>query len=208
MDVAEEAVWVGTLFDRAGAPGPNGATFLEFWAGRLANALEEQGISRDTANAVLSVRPGNPLDVMARAKALDEIRQSPDFEGLMVGYRRAANLLRTADPADIPAPGRPLAERPENFADRAEADLHLETKMARQAVETYLQSPEPDYRAVLGHLLQLKPTIDRFFEAVMVMSDDPPTRRRRLGLLDSVRQAFLRIADFSALPNAPGQKTL
>jgi glycyl-tRNA synthetase beta chain len=208
LDVLSEGGWLGTLYDRAGAPGPDGAAFQEFWVGRLASALEERGISKDTANAVLAVRPGNPLDVTARAKALDEIRQSPDFEGLMVGYRRAANLLRSADPADIPPPGQPLAERSENFTDRAEADLHLETKMARQAVETYLQAPEPDYGAVLKHLLDLKPTIDRFFEAVMVMVDDPATRRRRLGLLESVRQAFLRIADFGALPNAPGQKTL
>ena len=79
--------------------------------------------------------------------------------------------------------------------------------MARQALETYLQSPSPDYAAILRHLLGLKPSIDAFFEAVMVMTDDVPTRRRRLGLLEAVRQTFLRIADFSALPIATGQKT-
>ena len=208
LDVAEAAGWVGALYDQEGLPGPDGAAVLQFWIGRLASALEEQGISKETANAVLAVRPGNPLDVLARAHALDEIRQTTDFEGLMVGYRRAANLLRSADPADIPSLGQPLAERPENFTDGAEADLHLETKMARQAVETYLRSPDPDYRAAVRHLLGLKPSIDRFFEAVLVMAEDSTTRRRRLGLLESVRQTFSRIADFSALPNAPGQKTL
>jgi glycyl-tRNA synthetase beta chain len=208
VDVVAITNWIETIYDRDGLPGGNGTAFHEFWTGRLASALEEKGVSKETANAVLAVRPGDPLDVAARAAALDKIRQSPDFEGLMVGYRRAANLLRSADPADIPAPGRPLAERPENFTDSAEADLHLETKMARQAVETHLQSPEPDYAAVLQHLLALRPAIDRFFDAVMVMDPDPAARRRRLGLLDAVRQAFTRIADFSALPNAPGQKTL
>lgn len=208
LDVVAEAEWLGTLYDRDGVPAADGGAFGEFWAGRLASALEELSVSKETANAVLAVRPGNPLDVLARARALDEIRQSADFDGLMVGYRRAANLLRSADPADVPTPGRPLAERSENFTESAEADLHLETKMARQAVETYLLSPEPDYRAVLRHLLNLKPSIDRFFDAVMVMADDPPTRRRRLGLLEAVRHAFTRIADFSALPNAPGQKTV
>jgi glycyl-tRNA synthetase beta chain len=42
----------------------------------------------------------------------------------------------------------------------------------------------------------------------MVMADDPAVRRRRLGLLDAVRQTFLRIADFSLLPSAPGQKSV
>jgi glycyl-tRNA synthetase beta chain len=208
LDVVGEAAWLGSLYDRAGVPGTEDGAFQEYWLGRLASALEERGISRETANAVLAVRPGNPLDVLARASALDEIRQSTDFEGLMIGYKRAANLLRSADPADIPTNSQPMAERSENFMDQAEADLHLETKMARQAVETLLLSPEPDYQTALRHLLNLKPPIDRFFEAVLVMAEDPPTRRRRLGLLDAVRQTFSRIADFSVLPNAPGQKTL
>jgi glycyl-tRNA synthetase beta chain len=126
----------------------------------------------------------------------------------MVGYRRAANLLRTASPEDIPSLGQPLAERAEAFGDRAEADLHLETKMARQAIETYLRAALPDYEGALRHLLGLRPAIDRFFEAVMVMADDSETRRRRLGLLNAVRQTFLRIADFAALPSAPGQKSV
>jgi len=51
-------------------------------------------------------------------------------------------------------------------------------------------------------------SVDAFFEGVMVMVDDATIRRRRLGLLDAVRQTFLRIADFSALPSAPGQKSV
>ena len=101
-----------------------------------------------------------------------------------------------------------MAERAENFGDKVEADLHLETKMARQAIETYLQGESPDYGAALKHLLGLRPAIDAFFEGVMVMVDDVTIRRRRLGLLDAVRQTFLRIADFSALPSAPGQKSV
>lgn len=208
LDVVAEAVWLGSLYDRAGIAGADGVEFTAFWAGRVASALEEMGVTKETANAVLAVRPGDPLDVLARARALDEIRQSSDFEGLMVGYRRAANLLRSASPEDIPGTATPLAERPENFGDSAEAELHLETKMARQAVETHLRAAEPDYRAVLRHLLGLTPAIDRFFEGVMVMTEDPAARRRRLGLLAAVRQTFARIADFGALPNAPGQKTL
>lgn len=208
LDVIAKAAWIEGLFEKAGVPRQGEASFAEFWASRLESALAEAGIPRDTAAAVLAVRPGDPLDALARARAVDEIRRSDDFEGLMVGYRRAANILRSAPPEDIPAPGRSMAERPENFGEKAEADLHLETKMARQAVETYLQSDAPDYGAVLKHLLGLRPAIDAFFDAVMVMADDPTARRRRLGLLDEVRQTFLRIADFSALPTAPGQKSV
>ncbi len=209
LDLMDVAGWLGGLYGRAGdRTVDSGGQLLEFWRQRMESALGEAGTTPETIAAVLSVRPGDPADVLARAKAVDQIRQSVDFEGLMTGYRRAANLLRSAAPEDIPSSGQPLAERPEAFADRAEADLHLETKMARQAVETYLQAPQPDYAAALRHLLALRPAIDRFFDAVMVMVDDERARRRRLGLLEAVRQTFLRMADFSALPSPPGQKSV
>ena len=207
LDASALAFWLGTIYDRAGISA-GAAGFDEFWGQRMASALEERGIAYDTAAAVLAVRPGDPLDVLARAKAVETIKQTPDFEGLMIGYRRAANILRSAPREEVAVSGQPLAERAEAFVDKSEADLHLETKMARQAVETYLQSPEPDYAAVLRHLLGLKPAIDRFFESVMVMTDDSAARRRRLGILEGVRQTFSRIADFSALQSAPGQKSV
>ena len=208
LDVLDAARRLDAIFDRAGIePGPAGR-FEEFWGQRVASALVDYGIPAETSAAVIAVRPGDPVDLLARAKAVEEIRKSPDFEGLMIGYRRAANILRSAPAEDIPAQGTPLAERAEAFGDRAEGDLHLETKMARQAVETYLQGAQPNYGAVLRHLLGLRPSIDRFFDAVMVMVDDPAARKRRLGLLEAVRQTFLRIADFSLLPSAPGQKSV
>ena len=207
LDVVALAMWLGGVYDRVGIKA-GGSDFIEFWSQRVATALEERGIPYDTANAVLAVKPGDPVDVLARAKAIEAIRTTEDFEGLMIGYRRAANILRTAPPSEIAVSGQPLAERAEAFSDKAEADLHLETKMARQAVETLLLAPEPDYGALLRHLLGLRPAIDRFFEAVMVMAEDPATRKRRLAILEGVRQTFIRIAEFSALPSAPGQKSV
>jgi glycyl-tRNA synthetase beta chain len=206
-DVLAVAARLSAQFETSGIPAdPKAGDLQAFWAQRLESALEEMGITHDTAAAVLAVRPGDPLDVLARARAIDAIRQSDDFEGLMVGYRRAANLLKTAKPDDIAGSGSPLAERAENFGEKVEADLHLETKMARQAVETLLQAETPDYGKALRLLLGLRGSIDEFFDGIMVMVDDTVTRRRRLALLEEVRQAFLRIADFGYLPAGAGQK--
>ncbi len=208
LDVLAAMERLDTTFAQAGIGEDRREDLRAFWTQRVESALEDAGISRETAAATIAVRPGDPVDLLARARAIDQVRKSPDFEGLMVGYRRAANLVKTAQSEDVPRSGQPLAERAENFGEKSEADLHLETKMARQAIETYLQSDSPDYAAALRHLLALRPAIDSFFEAVMVMTDDVTTRRRRLGLLEAVRQTFLRIADFSALPSAPGQKSI
>ncbi|HET7903396.1 MAG TPA: glycine--tRNA ligase subunit beta [Candidatus Eisenbacteria bacterium] len=207
LDVLAVAGRVAEYFDKEGvAADPKSAELPAFWAQRVENALEELGITHDSAAAVLAVRPGDPLDVLARARAIEAIRQGDDFEGLMIGYRRAANLLRTAKPEDISASGTPMAERAEHFGEKVEADLHLETKMARQSVETLLQASDPDYERALRVLLGLRGVIDGFFDGVMVMVDDTVIRRRRLSLLEAVRQTFLRIADFSVLPAGAGQK--
>jgi glycyl-tRNA synthetase beta chain len=207
LDVLAAMERLDATFGQAGIGVDRREDLRAFWSQRVESALEEAGISRESAAATIAVRPGDPMDLLARARAIDQVRKSPDFEGLMVGYRRAANLVKTAQPEDVTRSGQPMAERAENFGEKSEADLHLETKMARQAIETYLQSDSPDYAGALRHLLGLRPAIDAFFEAVMVMTDDVTTRRRRLGLLEAVRQTFLRIADFSALPSAPGQKS-
>ncbi len=207
LDVLAVATRLSDYFEREGlAADPKAGDLEAFWALRLDSALEERGITHDTAAAVLAVRPGDPNDVLARARAVEAIRLSDDFEGLMVGYRRAANLLKTAKPGDVEWSGTPLAERAENFGEKVEADLHLETKMARQSIETLLQADRPDYEKALKVLLGLRGVIDEFFDGVMVMVDDTVTRKRRLSLLEEVRQTFARIADFSALPTGAGQK--
>ena len=207
LDVLDVASRLSAFFEKSGIAADSKAGDLAaFWAQRLESALEDLGVNHDTAAAVLAVRPGDPVDVLARARAIDAIRQGSDFEGLMVGYRRAANLLRTAKPEDISESAAPLAERAENFGLKVEADLHLETKMARQAIETHLQSDSPDYSKALRVLLGLRAPIDGFFDGVMVMDDDTVTRRRRLSLLQEVRKTFLRMADFARLPAVADQK--
>jgi glycyl-tRNA synthetase beta chain len=52
---------------------------------------------------------------------------------------------------------------------------------------------------VLTALADLRPTVDAFFDKVMVMSDDAAVRQNRLALLAALRTLFLDIADISRL---------
>ena len=171
---------------------------------RVQSALEEAGITRETALAALAVRPGDPVDVLARARAIDKIRQSPDFEGLMVGYRRAANLVRTAPPEDVSISGQPLAERAENFGEKVEADLHPSQRWRgkpwrrifnlrrglRGSLETHA-GPASRHRFLLrrGHVMAEIP------------SPPPEARVARGGEADVPESRFL------SPPTAPGQKS-
>ena len=54
-----------------------------------------------------------------------------------------------------------------------------------------------DYTAALRVLAELRAPVDRFFDDVMVMTDDDAVRRNRLVLLGELRTLFLGIADVS-----------
>jgi glycyl-tRNA synthetase beta chain len=59
-----------------------------------------------------------------------------------------------------------------------------------------------DYRAALEAISTLRPQVDAFFEAVMVMAPDEAVRANRLALLARITQDFSRIADFSEIVSA------
>jgi glycyl-tRNA synthetase beta chain len=48
-------------------------------------------------------------------------------------------------------------------------------------------------------LATAKPVVDRFFDDVLVMADDPAVRANRLALLRGVAQTMNRVADISKL---------
>ena len=53
--------------------------------------------------------------------------------------------------------------------------------------------------SLLMVLATAKPAVDRFFDDVMVMADDPAIRANRLALLRGVAATMNRVADLSKL---------
>ena len=56
-----------------------------------------------------------------------------------------------------------------------------------------------DYAGALQQLSALSAPVDRFFDDVMVMAEDPALRSNRLALLNQLATLFLAIADISVL---------
>ena len=54
--------------------------------------------------------------------------------------------------------------------------------------------------ATLESAAELAPVVERFFEEVLVMSDDEAVRRNRLTLVATVRDRLRRLGDFAQLP--------
>ena len=162
------------------------AACLEFIVGRLQSYLLEQGLRYDVVNAVLAAQGHNPAGAARAMRTLTQWSARPDWPATLAAYARCVRITR-----DQPQRYTVL---PASFVDPAESDLQA----AIQAAEAELGqagSLEDFFRA----FQPLIAAINRFFEAVLVMAEDPAVRANRLGLLQQVAALAAGLADFSKL---------
>jgi glycyl-tRNA synthetase beta chain len=156
---------------------------------RLSALLAEQGIRYDIAAAVMETSWQQPAQALVRANALAAFRDEPEFVKLVVGQKRVANILKGQTAAGLPA--EPLLTEP------TEKQLWEEARKVEPDLDRSLAAH--DYQRAFKLLLGLRPTIDKFFEDVLVMAKDENVRANRLRLLAYVRSLFSRVADLSKI---------
>jgi glycyl-tRNA synthetase beta chain len=183
-------ITLSSLIERAAQPGVDHGPILEFFCQRVESQAKTEGFRSDLINAVLAVPAAadDPRLAFRRLRALTEFSKRPAFESLMTACKRVMNIL--SDDASA-------AVDPAKLRHDAERSLHEETAKVAQAVASYEAKGRDE--AVLDAFESLKPTIDKFFNDVMVMADDPEVRRTRLGLLKNVNDLLARFADFRAV---------
>ncbi len=155
---------------------------------RLRYLLSARGFPGDEIEAALGAREpealDDPAECVARLTALHRVRSEAhqDFEGLAAAFKRARNILGEA---------APVAVEPALFSEPAERELH-------QAVSGF-GATNGRLDARLRSLAGLRGPVDRFFDNVLVMAEDPKVRANRLALLHQTLSLFFRIADISKL---------
>lgn len=159
---------------------------LDFVTGRLRSyimALPE-GYRYDIVDAVLAAQATNPAAAMRAVRQLSEWTRRADWNTILPAYARCVRITRDQKETYPVTPAR--------FEDEAERALwqQLESAPAIRAGNV------EDFFAVF---LPLIPAINRYFEAVMVMADDPAVRANRLGTLQRIAALAVGIADFSVL---------
>ena len=168
---------------------------LEFVLDRARYVFRErQGFAYDEVNAALGAGADDLVDAAQRLAALKAIRTTTNFEPLAIAFKRIRNILEKAGPADG---WRLSTVRPELFTEEAEKELHAASqRVAHQAGE---HRRAGRYREALQVIAALRPVVDRFFDDVMVMTEEETIRRNRLTLLAELLREFSTIADFSEL---------
>lgn len=167
------------------------ARILAFIRGRL-KALWSEQHPADVVEAVLEAGWDDLVAAQQRLQTLAELAGRPDFTAVATAFKRAVNIVRKSAGA-VPAG----EARPELFEHDAERDLHAGFLAARGRVAE--REAADDFAGVLAEMSALKPAVDRFFDEVRVMVDDPATAANRLRLLAQVAGLFSRIADFSKI---------
>jgi glycyl-tRNA synthetase beta chain len=152
-------------------------------------ANDPLGAAIATSEAEINVR-----DVVARAEALTQVRGSDDFAAVCASFKRMKNILAQAKQKNESA-AREV--RTGNFQDQAERNLESKAGLLKDEVETLRR--QRNYVSALEQIATLRPQVDAFFEAVMVMAPDEAVRRNRLALLEKVLGDFSGIADFSEI---------
>jgi len=173
-----------------------------FFRERLEFYLREvRGFAYDVVNAVLAVRFDDILlsDIIARAEALTSVRGSEDFNAISTAFRRIKNILRQAsEKGQFNWELRKVSFADENlFREAAERELYKHVRDLALPVE--LLREQHQYGKALELIATLRPYVDLFFDAVMVIVDDPAIRDNRLRLISEVLSNFSSIADFSEI---------
>ncbi len=166
-----------------------------FFRERLEFYLRDvRGFAYDVVNAVLAADAEDVVDALARATALAQVRPSADFESISVAFKRMKNILRQASETSREVAARVDASV---LVDDAEKELAAQVPRTAEQVESLRAARR--YEEALLEVAKLRPAIDKFFDKVMVMVDDPRVRANRLALLQTLLKEFSTIADFSEI---------
>jgi len=164
---------------------------LEFFKGRLQNQLISQGYAYDTVDAVLATDIDDLVMVSEKIQALQAFRQNPEFEPISVAFKRVDNILKDFHEGQVDV----------NLLSH---DAEIKLFSALDNIKTRVEKgiAEKDFNAALNKLAALRPSVDAFFEHVMVMDKDEKIRFNRLSLLAEISALFHKIADISKIVTA------
>ena len=158
---------------------------------RLVSYLRERGYSSIEVACVIDQRPAELAQIPARLAAVRAFSAMPQAQALAAANKRIGNILRKAQAeygAQLDA---------SLLVDAAEQDLAQLVAQLSPQIAARMQ--QQDFTGALSLMAQARDSVDRFFDQVMVMADDPAVRNNRLTLLSQLHGLMNRVADISRL---------
>jgi glycyl-tRNA synthetase len=160
---------------------------LDFLTGRLKVVLNEMGYRYDVVDAVLGEQSADPAAAARAVKQLQAWVERADWSTILPGYARCVRIIRAAK-----LDHRPLTIDDGKFVEPAERDLY-------QAIQSSFVDRPSSVDEFLNIVVKLIPSINTFFDKVLVMADDEKVRENRLALVRKIANLSQGIADLSKL---------
>jgi len=159
---------------------------LTFFKGRLQYIFESQGYRYDLVKASLAPGIEDVYHSFLRLKALDGLKESPQFEPMIMIAKRVNNILR----------GQPKYKvNEELLLEKQERELHTTFSIIRDNILPLIAVG--DFAKAQRMIFRMRSSINDFFDHVLVMADDKRLMRNRLAILQKISQLLDQIADFS-----------
>ena len=152
----------------------------EFFFGRIKTMLQEEGIRYDIIDAVL-IDDSEIYNIFEKAKELNEWF-SLDRTNFVDAYNRINNLTKDINFTEIDE---------ELLKEDAEKNLYNKFVETDDKFKDALSSE--NYKEAMDSLEYLVPSIDAFFDNVMVMAEDENLRKNRLALINSIEENIQKI---------------
>jgi glycyl-tRNA synthetase beta chain len=154
---------------------------VQFYGLRLKHLLQERGIRYDIIDAVLGSGLRSVPGLLERADILQEQIEAPDFKESMEALSRVLNIASKAGVmGDI---------NPELFENQHENELYS------KYLEAAREEDELADAARLYHLLlELKPSINAYFDNTMVMAENQEIRENRLNQMAALSALIMKFA--------------
>ncbi len=159
---------------------------LSFLQQRLRGFLLDEGLRYDVVDAVLAEQGDDPLRAARSARTLQEAVREEDWGRILVAYARAVRITRDLETR--------YEMQPRRFTEPEERALYEGYRKAAEMV-----SARPEVAVLVRALRELVEPITRFFDKILVMTEEPDVRANRLALLQSISALPKGIADLSRL---------
>ena len=165
---------------------------VDFFKQRTNLLLSNNGIPADIRAAIL-IDLSDLSQIRKKAIALKEWKKTPLASASLTAFSRVTNILKQAENWNL----KLCPFREELLKEEAEKTFFSTFQKMLKDLNEFWKKEE--YQKYLKKLEELKPSIDRFFDNVLVMEKNETFRNNRLALLSLVNQEFSKLADFSQL---------
>ena len=156
---------------------------------RVRHHFLEQGAPARLVSAAFAAPVTTLPDLAARLKALVAFMKLPEAEDLVAANKRIGNILSSDGSEHSGEINEDRLVLPEECA--------LLDEVKRMEKDVLPRFEAAKYSDALHTLAGLNTVIAPFFDAVMVMDEDPVARNNRLSLLSRLKRLFDRVADLS-----------